>query len=119
MDDLPPLTLETCWAIIRGEIPDEVVNALVWDCLGYRYNAQAQQWDTSAVHADWSSQYPEPPDFMGSRPATVKLTRSIPTKDKQLLKEKLGFEGYKVDELTPTLTRRATAVNWLLSYFLE
>ncbi|NJM77551.1 MAG: DUF1823 family protein [Acaryochloridaceae cyanobacterium RU_4_10] len=119
MDDLPPLTLETFWAIINGEIPDKGVNALVWDCLGYRYNAQTQQWDISAVSSDWSSQYPEPPDFMGSRPATVKLTRSIPAEDKQLLKEQLGFEGYKVGELTPTLTRRATAVSWLLSYLRQ
>ncbi len=116
MGDLPPLKSETFWAIIRGEIPDEMVNALVWNCLGYRYNSQTHQWDLSAVHPDWSSQYPEPPDFMGSRPATVKLTRSIPAEDKQLLKERLGFEGYKVGELTPTLTRRATAVSWLLSY---
>ncbi|MCY7274705.1 MAG: DUF1823 family protein, partial [Phormidesmis sp. CAN_BIN44] len=30
-------------------------------------------------------------------------------------KEKLGFAGYKVDELTPRKTRRATIANWLLS----
>jgi hypothetical protein len=116
MDDLPPLTTDTLWAIIRGEIPDETVNRLVWDCLGYRYLPESLQWDASAVHPDWSSQVPEPPDFMGSRPATVKLTRSIPAEDKQLLKEQMGFEGYQVGELTPTLTRRATAVSWLLSY---
>jgi hypothetical protein len=119
MGNLPPLTSETFWAIIRGEIPDAVVNALVWDCLGYCYDTQTHQWDLSAVHPDWSSQYPEPPDFMGSRPATVKLTRSIPAEDKQFLKERLGFEGYKVGELTPTLTRRATAVSWLLSYMRQ
>ena len=63
-----------------------------------------------------ASKYPQPPDFVGSRPATVTLTRSIPPEDKQLLKEELGFKGYKVGELNPTLTRRATAVSWLLSY---
>ncbi len=56
------------------------------------------------------------PDFIASRPATVKLTRSIPPENKQLLKEKLGFAGYKVGELVPRLTRRATIANWLLSY---
>lgn len=116
MTNLPPLSTETLWGILRGEIPDEEVNRLLWQCLGYRHDTEAHRWDISAVSTDWSSQYPEPPDFIGSRPATVKLTRSIPAEDKQLLKEELGFTGYKVGELNPTLTRRATAVSWLLSY---
>jgi Domain of unknown function (DUF1823) len=119
MAELPPLTAETLWAIIRGEISDETVNQLLWDCLGYRYDAGTGLWNISAVHPDWSSQYPEPPDFIGSRPATVKLTRSIPPEHKQLLKEQLGFTGYQVGELNPTLTRRATAVSWLLSYIKQ
>jgi hypothetical protein len=28
----------------------------------------------------------------------------------------LGFEGYKLNELIPRKTRRATMTNWLLSY---
>lgn len=119
MIESSPLSTEMLWSILRGEIPDEEVNHLLWYCLGYRHDAEAHQWDISAVPTDWSSQYPEPPDFIGSRPATVKLTRSIPTEDKQLLKEQLGFSGYKVGELNPTLTRRATAVSWLLSYMRQ
>jgi Domain of unknown function (DUF1823) len=120
MTELPPLSTETLWGILRGEeVPDEMVNRLLWHCLGYRYDAETHQWDISVVSTDWSSQYPEPPDFIGSRPATVKLTRSIPAEDKQLLKEQLGFLGYKVGELNPTLTRRATAVSWLLSYMRQ
>ncbi len=46
----------------------------------------------------------------------MKLTRSIPPENKQLLKTQLGFEGYTVSELIPRKTRRATMVNWLLSY---
>lgn len=65
---------------------------------------------------DWKQDYPTPPNFVESRPATVKLTRSIPKEHKQLLKEELGFAGYKIDELIPRKTRRATMVNWLLSY---
>ena len=119
MPDLLPLTTETLWAILKGDLPDDTVNRLLWDCLGYRYDPSTQQWETSAVAPEWADQYPAPPDFIGSRPATVKLTRSIPKSDKQLLKEELGFEGYTVDELTPTRTRRATAVNWLLSYLKQ
>ena len=116
MADLPPLTTDTFWAILNGDLPDDTVNRLVWDCLGYRYDTSTDQWDTSGVAPEWLEAYPTPPDFIGSRPATVKLTRSIPPANKQLLKEQLGFTGYKIGELTPTRTRRATAVNWLLSY---
>jgi hypothetical protein len=49
----------------------------------------------------------------------VKLTRSIPQENKQLLKEQLGFKGYKLGEFGPRQTRRATAANWLLSYMKE
>ncbi|HAJ62505.1 MAG TPA: DUF1823 domain-containing protein, partial [Cyanobacteria bacterium UBA8543] len=64
-------------------------------------------------------EYPEPPNFIESRPATVKLTRSIPQPNKQLLKEQLGFKGYKIGEFSPRQTRRATAANWLLSYMKD
>jgi hypothetical protein len=119
MSDLPPLTTETLWAIINDEIEDKIVNYLVGDCLGYRYNQATGKWDHTHVDPAWSSEYPEPPDFIGSRPATVKLTRSIPAAHKQLLKEKLGFAGYSVAELNPRWTRRATAVNWLLGYMQD
>ncbi|WP_421658709.1 DUF1823 family protein [Leptothermofonsia sp. ETS-13] len=115
MTDLPPLTPETIWGIIKDTIDDATANALVWHYLGYRLNSDGT-WDCSAVAPEWREEYPEPPDFIESRPATVKLTRSIPKENKQLLKEKLGFEGYKVDELVPRKTRRATIANWLLSY---
>lgn len=116
MSELPPLTPETIWAIINDALADDTANALVWHCLGYRYDETTQTWDNSAVEPAWSADYPEPPNFIDSRPATVKLTRSIPAENKQLLKEKLGFAGYKVDELIPRKTRRATIANWLLSY---
>lgn len=116
MTDLPPLNPETIQAILQDTLEDTTVNQLVWHCLGYRYDAAIAAWDNRAVAPDWRADYPEPPDFIASRPATVKLTRSIPPENKQLLKEVLGFTGYKVGELVPRLTRRATMANWLLSY---
>jgi len=116
---MPPLTSETYWAILNDEIDDATVNQMVWHYLGYRYNEETGTWNTQTVSDDWKEAYPEPPDFIDSRPATVKLTRSIPKKNKQLLKESLGFKGYKVDELVPRKTRRATIVNWLLNYQQE
>lgn len=117
--ELPPLTPETFWAILREEVSDQTVNQLLAYYLGYRYDPVEQAWDTRLVEESWRSEYPEPPDFIANRPPVVKLTRSIPTANKQLLKEKLGFPGYKIGEFTPRHTRRATAVNWLLSYLVE
>lgn len=119
MSDLPPLNTETIWAIINDSIDDATVNKLVWHCLGYRYDEATGKWDISQVVGDWSQSYPEPPDLIANRPPTVKLTRSIPKENKQLLKEQLGFKGYKIGELKPRLTRRATAANWLLSYMKD
>lgn len=114
MSNLPLLNTETIWAILNDEIDDTTVNQLVWYCLGYRYDESTALWDTTDVASEWQ-EYPQPPNFIESRPATVKLTRSIPPENKQLLKE-MGFKGYKVGEFGPRQTRRATAANWLLSY---
>ncbi len=115
MSELPDLSAETIWAILNEKIDDATVNQMVWYYLGYRYDADNNQWDSSQVDAYWREEYPEPPDFIENRPPTVKLTRSIPKENKQLLKEKLGFKGYKIGEFGPRQTRRATMANWLLS----
>lgn len=119
MSDLPALNTETIWAILNDEIDDATANQLVWHYLGYRYDTTSGEWDTTEVPEQWRSEYPEPPNFIESRPATVKLTRSIPAQNKQLLKEQLGFKGYQVGELVPRKTRRATMANWLLSYLAD
>lgn len=116
MSNLPPLNTATIWTILNDEIDDPTVNQLAWYYLGYRYDETAKAWDTTDVAPQWRDEYPEPPDFIDSRPATVKLTRSIPPENKQLLKEQLGFKGYKIGEFGPRQTRRATVANWLLSY---
>jgi hypothetical protein len=113
---LPAIDNTTIWAILNQEIPDMVVNQLLWQALGYRFDPVTQLWDTTLVDPTWMADYPLPPDFIAGRPASVKLTRSIPSANKQLLKEQLGFKGYKIGEFGPAETRRATAANWLLSY---
>uniref|UniRef100_UPI0025FF0859 DUF1823 family protein n=1 Tax=Chamaesiphon sp. GL140_3_metabinner_50 TaxID=2970812 RepID=UPI0025FF0859 len=95
---------------------DLQVNQILWHYLGYRYHRTEQTWDLNLVAPEWQETYPTPPDFIASRPATVKLTRSIPAEHKQLLKEQLGFKGYKLGEFGPRQTRRATAASWLLAY---
>lgn len=114
-NSLPPLSIETIWAILDDRLDDETTNQLVWHGLGYRYDSETSQWQIDAVPTEWSNKYPVPPNFIESRPATVQLTRSIPKENKQLLKTYLGFKGYSVEQLIPRLTRRATMANWLLS----
>lgn len=118
MKDLPPLNTDTINAILNEEIDDETVMQMVWYYLGYRYDENSQTWNNSEVEASWQEDYPEPPNFIENRPPTVKLTRSIPKENKQLLKEKLGFKGYKIGTFDPRDTRRATMANWLLSYLV-
>lgn len=117
MNDLPALNTDTIWAILNETLDDDTVNRLVWHYLGYRQATNG--WDTADVEPAWGEKYPEPPNFIESRPATVQLTRSIPPENKQLLKEQLGFKGYTVDQLIPRLTRRATMANWLLSHLKQ
>ncbi|ELS00890.1 protein of unknown function (DUF1823) [Xenococcus sp. PCC 7305] len=116
MTTLPPLNYDTIWSILKEEISDETVNRLVWHYLGYRYDEATSSWENFRVADEWREAYPTPPDFIANRPPTVKLTRSIPKENKQLLKEKLGFQGYKIGEFGPRQTRRATAANWLMNY---
>ncbi|MBW4645701.1 MAG: DUF1823 family protein [Goleter apudmare HA4340-LM2] len=119
MSNLPPLNTDTIWAILHEKIDDVTVNQLVWYYLGYRYDSATGEWNINEVAPVWRDEYPQPPDFIESRPATVKLTRSIPQENKQILKEKLGFKGYKIGEFGPRQTRRATAANWLCSYLQQ
>ena len=65
---------------------------------------------------DWVEAFPQGPQVIAERPASVRLTRSIPKPHKQLLKQQLQFQGYRIGELYPRRTRRATAVSWLLAW---
>ncbi len=114
--EVPALDSELIWSILNETMTDLHVDRILWHYLGYRYITHDNSWDVSQVDPDWATVYPTPPDFIASRPAAVKLTRSIPPANKQLLKEKLGFKGYKIGEFGPRQTRRATAASWLLSY---
>lgn len=91
-------------------------------------------WDNSNVFPNWRKKHPTPPDFVGmkrlydketdnpSLKSTQDLIKTIPLAYKQLLKEVFkpyGFNGFKLADLTPNLTRRAQCVNWLLWYRAE
>jgi hypothetical protein len=129
---MPPLDAKMLLQIVRGESSDATVNEVLRPMLGWVYNTASGTWEDDLVPPEWKDDYPSgPPDFIGSasdyspekdRPvkkAVQKLTRSIPSEYKQISREVLspmGFAGWKINELTPNRTRRATAVNWILYY---
>ena len=79
-------------------------------------NGDSAPWRAGAdTPPPWAEAFPNAPQVIATRPASVRLTRSIPAEFKQLLKQQLGFPGYRINELYPRRTRRATAVNWLLA----
>ena len=126
--------------IVLQQIPDEEVNNLVWKYLGYQYDDDEKSWDVTSVFPKWAAKYPTPPDLVGvtrtySREvdepvlrAVQSLQRSVPTEHKDNLRaflKPLGWTGYKMAApaypgattgLTPNMTRRAQAAQWLLYY---
>lgn len=114
-------------AVLDDRLSDRFVCELIWWRLGYRPAAALADaispgsapgtWlATPATPAAWADRFPGAPELVAERPANVQLTRSIPAPFKQLLKEQLGFGGYRIGELYPRRTRRAVAVNWLLAH---
>jgi hypothetical protein len=117
-----PLSRELLLLILDDRVSDRFVCELVWERLGYRppTGDPAGAWSAGpATPPQWAEAHPAAPELIGERPPSVRLTRSIPAPHKQLLKEQLGFGGYRIGELYPRRTRRATAVNWLLAWLAE
>jgi hypothetical protein len=119
-----PLSRDLLEAVLADRLSDRLVCELIWPRLGYRPVAAPSTASGSwiagpATPTEWAEAFPEAPELIATRPASVRLTRSIPAPHKQLLKEQLGFGGYRIGELYPRRTRRATAVNWLLAHLAE
>jgi len=147
MADPFPLSRALLDAVLADRLSDRFVCELIWSRLGYGPAARQDQpgrevspaeaaaeywsdpvsaagpagpWSAGpSTPANWAEAYPTAPELIASRPASVRLTRSIPAEHKQLLKQQLGFAGYRIGELYPRRTRRATAVSWLLAHLAE
>ena len=111
-----PLSRVLLEAVLADRTTDRFVCELIWPRLGYAPDRSGIWIAAPAAEAGWRQLFPVEPQFIAARPASVALTRSIPREHKQLLKEQLGFAGYRIGELYPRRTRRATAVNWLLAH---
>ena len=101
--------------ILKDKVSDIFVCELVWERLFYIKQPSMDGWISSSLTPSyWSEKFWKAPQIISERSASVHLTRSIPKAHKQNLKKILNFKGYKINELYPRRTRRATAVNWLL-----
>ena len=136
-DGEDPISDEVLLKIVLSQIDDQEVNDLVWTALGYTKEIEldmetltgAEVWKPTNVFPKWAAAYPEAPDVIGVtrkywpeidgpvKAACAALTRSVADEHKQGLKRtlrRLGWKGYRMDGLTPNMTRRAQAANWLL-----
>ena len=104
--------------ILEDRCSDRFVCERIWERLGY-VEADGTWSAGPETPLDWREAFPEGPQLIAERPASVRLTRSIPKQHKQLLKQQLQFQGYRIGELYPRRTRRATAVNWLLAWLAQ
>ena len=106
--------------VLEDKVSDVFVCELVWERLFYIKEKILNDWISSELTpAYWSEKFVKAPQIISERIASVHLTRSIPKEHKQGLKNFLNFKGYKINELYPRRTRRATAVNWLIYWSIE
>ncbi|MCP9926271.1 DUF1823 family protein [Cyanobium sp. CH-040] len=114
-----PLSRALLEAVLADRTSDRFVCELIWPRLDYAPDGSGTWCAGPATSDAWREPFPVEPQFIAERPPAVALTRSIAREHKKLLKEQLGFTGYRIGELYPRRTRRATAVNWLLAHLAE
>ena len=115
-----PICKELLFLVLEDRVSDVFVCELVWERLFYTKDLSTNDWvPSSFTPSYWSERFEKAPLIISERLASVHLTRSIPKEYKQGLKNFLNFKGYKINELYPRRTRRATAVNWLIYWAIE
>ena len=115
-----PISRRLLFLVLEDKVSDVFVCELVWERLFYTREKNTNDWIYSELTpAYWSEKFLKAPQIISERIASVHLTRSIPKEHKQGLKNFLNFKGYKINELYPRRTRRATAVNWLIYWAIE
>ena len=115
-----PICKDLLFLVLEDKVSDVFVCELVWERLFYIRETTMNNWVSSALTPSyWSEKFEKAPQIISERIASLQLTRSIPKEHKQGLKNFLNFKGYKINELYPRRTRRATAVNWLIYWAIE
>ena len=115
-----PINRKILFLILEDKVSDIFVCELIWERLFYINQPSSDEWISSSLTPlYWSEKFIKAPQIISERSASVHLTRSIPKDHKQNLKKILNFKGYKINELYPRRTRRATAVNWLIYWSID
>ena len=115
-----PISRKILFLVLEDQVSDVFVCELVWERLFYVRKKNTNDLISSELTPSyWSEKFIKAPQIISERLASVHLTRSIPKDHKQGLKNFLNFKGYKINELYPRRTRRATAVNWLIYWAIE
>ena len=115
-----PICKKLLLLVLEDRVSDVFVCEMVWERLFYNRDITINNWVSSALTPTyWSEKFVKAPQIISERVASIHLTRSIPKEYKQGLKNFLNFKGYKINELYPRRTRRATAVNWLIYWAIE
>ena len=115
-----PISRKLLFLVLDDKVSDVFVCKLVWERLFYTRKNNMNDWISSELTPSyWSEKFEKAPQIISERLASVHLTRSIPKEYKQGLKNFLNFKGYRINELYPRRTRRATAVNWLIYWAIE
>ena len=115
-----PICKKLLLLVLEDRVSDVFVCELIWERLFYIKKPPLSDWYPSSLTPTyWSGKFVKAPQIISERIASVYLTRSIPKEYKQGLKDFLNFKGYKINDLYPRRTRRATAVNWLIYWAIE
>ena len=115
-----PISRKLLLLVLEDKVSDVFVCELIWERLFYVNQPSMNEWVSSSLTPSyWSKKFIKAPQIISERQASVHLTRSIHGEYKKGLKNVLHFKGYKINELYPRRTRRATAVNWLIYWAIE
>ncbi len=84
-----PLSRKLLMEILADRITDRFVTRLIWERLDYQPSDRNDEaWVAGKnTPVSWSKSFPEAPEVISQRNASVHLTRSIPKEYKQLLKQ--------------------------------
>jgi len=90
-----PICKELLIFILEDKVSDVFVCQLIWERLFYTRESPLNNWVSSSLTpAYWARKFVKAPQIISERAASVHLTRSIPKKHKQGLKEFLDLYSY-------------------------
>ena len=85
VSELWPLSRELLMQILEDRCSDQFVCERIWERLGYVPTAEHMVGRASHSAKEWAEAFPQAPQVIAERPASVRLTRSIAKEHKQLL----------------------------------